>query len=201
MNRIEYDLNFALSVIKTGSLRTRVNCITLVLEVSKLLLLNQQWAKGAENPESAIYLIHEDFFRVIISRSGSIHSIVYPFKIEHENGTYSLKSIENRIDIDLFMLSQLMCYYKSGIPDDDQDPVSDLSLDAIAIIDELSSYEEGYVRFDDDPARENGRMHPRYHYDIFYTDQAAIKIGLNKAVDIESIIDFLSPKTNCHYIQ
>lgn len=61
----------------------------------------------------------------------------------------------------------------------------------------LISEDHGYFRFDDDPDNENGHLHPRYHFDIFYKNNTAIKIGYDQAAGIDcfySLFDNSTPK-------
>lgn len=73
------------------------------------------------------------------------------------------------------------------------------------IIHELMILDEGYIRFDHDiqnsseiqKSEDSERFkHPTYHFDIFW-GQPSWKIGLNKSINHESILDILSPDTNC----
>ena len=60
------------------------------------------------------------------------------------------------------------------------------------------TYELGYIRYDDDingfkEAAQKGvpKQHPRYHYDVNYSQQAAFKIGLDKKITPDKFIQFL----------
>lgn len=62
---------------------------------------------------------------------------------------------------------------------------------------ELISSDHGYFRFDDDQKNENGDIHPRFHFDFFYKNTSAIKIGYDKPVDIDcfyALFDNVRPK-------
>lgn len=50
----------------------------------------------------------------------------------------------------------------------------------------LISDDHGYLRFDDDDDRANGDIHPRYHFDIFFKNTSAIKIGYDNFADMSS---------------
>ncbi|MEC4156435.1 hypothetical protein AB7142_24740 [Escherichia coli] len=54
-----------------------------------------------------------------------------------------------------------------------------LYFDAIST---LLSNDHGYFRFDDDPENENGRVHPRYHFDFFCNNSSGVKIGTNDLI-------------------
>lgn len=61
----------------------------------------------------------------------------------------------------------------------------------------LIAEDHGYFRFDDDPSNEDGDIHPRYHFDIFYKNTTSIKIGYDRLAGIEcfySLFDSSTPK-------
>lgn len=47
----------------------------------------------------------------------------------------------------------------------------------------ILSDDHGYFRFDDDQENANGKIHPRYHFDIFYKNSSSLKIGLDRVAD------------------
>ncbi|GEM_PF-797990 len=49
----------------------------------------------------------------------------------------------------------------------------------------ILSEDHGYFRFDNDPENENGDIHPRFHFDIFYKDSTALKIGYDRDARLE----------------
>lgn len=52
----------------------------------------------------------------------------------------------------------------------------------------MLSEDHGYFRFDDDPARANADIHPRYHFDIFYKDSTSIKLGYKKHAELDCFL-------------
>ena len=63
------------------------------------------------------------------------------------------------------------------------------------------TYELGYIRYDDDidgfkEAAKKGvpKQHPRYHYDVNYSQQAAFKIGLDKKITPDKFIQLLEDR-------
>lgn len=49
----------------------------------------------------------------------------------------------------------------------------------------LLTEDHGYFRFDDDEENENGRIHPRYHFDFYYRNYSSIKIGINRNIQFD----------------
>ncbi|WP_084682827.1 hypothetical protein [Perlucidibaca piscinae] len=48
----------------------------------------------------------------------------------------------------------------------------------------LLSEDHGYFRFDDDEINQNGKIHPRFHFDFFFKNSSSVKIGIERPVDI-----------------
>ncbi len=66
---------------------------------------------------------------------------------------------------------------------------------------ELLILEDGYIRFEEDETREHPKIHPRFHFDIFYTNGATFKLGASNKTTLSSFIDLLNLKTECFYLQ
>lgn len=72
--------------------------------------------------------------------------------------------------------------------------------DAIKYFDAFSlliAKDHGYFRFDDDPNNQNGDIHPRYHFDIFFRDSSSLKIGYHDKARLNcfySLFDTSLPK-------
>lgn len=61
----------------------------------------------------------------------------------------------------------------------------------------LLSEDHGYFRFDDDALNQNGDIHPRYHYDFFFSNSTSIKVGSDALGDIDcfyALCDSATPK-------
>lgn len=49
----------------------------------------------------------------------------------------------------------------------------------------LITEDHGYFRFDDDEENENGRVHPRYHFDFYYKNTSSIKVGIDRNINFD----------------
>lgn len=67
-------------------------------------------------------------------------------------------------------------------------------------IKELLLMEDGYVRYDYDSTRVNGRNHPLNHIDICYSSGATFKFGLDMKVEYSEFLDILDIQTECYYL-
>lgn len=61
--------------------------------------------------------------------------------------------------------------------------------------------DHGYFRFDDDPSNENGHVHPRYHYDFFFKNSTAIKIGSPAVSGIDCFYALCDPSLTKRYLR
>ena len=83
-----------------------------------------------------------------------------------------------------------------------EDGYTDKDIDmCFGLILRLLSMELGYIRYDYDPERENGRLHPLYHVDINYSTKGTYKLVMNKKMETAEFIDMLDTKTDCRYVQ
>jgi len=65
----------------------------------------------------------------------------------------------------------------------------------------LAMCDHGYFRFDDDQKNQNGKIHPRYHFDFFFKDSSAVKIGSDGMVDIDCFYALFDGAREKHYLQ
>lgn len=68
------------------------------------------------------------------------------------------------------------------------------------VLKRLLMIEEGYLRYDYDPANFHELTHPLDHLDIFYTPGCTFKLGLDRSVTHEILIDILDPRTRCRIL-
>ena len=66
-------------------------------------------------------------------------------------------------------------------------PVPDVCFE---VIEELLLLDSGYLRHDDDPGSARGVIHPRFHFDIFFSKEATFKVGLTKMLTSKKYEDF-----------
>ena len=133
-----------------------------------------------------------------------MYSIVFPF---HTECNQKIHFDLDGIDISPAMISNLCTVIESE--DFNQNSSFDFfspilereekfSRDFWHILRYLMTYELGYIRYDDDingfkEAAKKGvpKQHPRYHYDVNYSQQAAFKIGLDKKITPDKFIQLL----------
>ena len=64
----------------------------------------------------------------------------------------------------------------------------------------LITEDHGYFRFDDDEANENGRVHPRYHFDFYYKNSSSIKVGIEKNISFDFFKNLFDRESERPYV-
>ena len=199
------------------SIRKKCHVIRLIIGVTRLL--NVATVENAEglsptwgNDHIRLIICIDKMSRVFICSQNQIHSFYYPF---------SIQMAENRGEIffETAQISNVTCSALSSVLEDFSDDglvetllekywdiVADLEIEEPEktlcgrLITFLLSFEPGYLRFDCDELHQNGDVHPREHLDINYSSGAAFKVGLEKHLTCEELIDILNTRTSCYYL-
>ena len=64
----------------------------------------------------------------------------------------------------------------------------------------LIAEDHGYLRFDDDVKRENGDIHPRYHFDLFFKNSSGIKLGYHKRAEFNCFLPLFNKEIPKFYL-
>ena len=185
-------------------LKTKVDMIELVVEISKFLLIK---SKLGACTSGSLYIDSESR-RIFISQPNpktgeSRHfSFQFPFRVDNSKfdteqiilSTYSqdliiqsshlqvLKSLMNEsiftqnrnrygLHFDLSVLIEEKLK-ELDLPIFFLGEINDLLLD-------LLLFEPSYIRFDHHSDKANGKTHPLYHFDVFYSQQTTFKVGFD----------------------
>lgn len=196
-------------------IKTKIQIINILLEASRYILSNP--VVKNEDSKGEIKLVINKMSRLFFVSDKKSYSIVFPFKIYEENKEFIL-SFHNNLDID----SQLIAQTKSiincngfddncvlGFADNIYEIVNDeTNQDLWFFVRELMLLEDGYIRYDNDPegyaeAVKKGEphKHPLDHYDLFYSNGATFKIGLEQDISAKQFIDLLNRQTDCKYLK
>lgn len=146
----------------------------------------------------------------------TIQSFVFPFSLKTESdeikAIYSSSSLS--LEFDHAILSQVLSII--NIIDEGELTWGDtwveelmkllygdisISTDKIFyLVNELLTFDFGYLRFDNDPKSE-GDNHPRYHIDTHMDNRATFKIGFHNKIEIQEFIDLLDNSSKVRYIE
>lgn len=209
-------LEFKLYVESKNSFRKNIDIINFILDVSKEVLVS---CEGKVLDTNIIISINK-MMRVFYINKNSIHSMKFPFSIVNLS-PYQLNWGKYEITLDIvYMLSNFFEYARDIFDRDNScgieiETLSDIFAEFMyqngcdneekfeimnKVVLGLLVMEMGYLRYDYDEKSEDGDNHPLHHLDIFYSSTNTFKIGLNKELDIDSMMDILDVRAKCKYI-
>ena len=157
-----------------------------------------------DHADNIMALVVNDMNRLFFCKEKKMYSIVFPF---HAECKPKIHFDLDGIDISSAMISNLCTViesedYTQSSSFDFFTPILEreerFSKDFWYVLRYLMTYELGYIRYDDDIAgfkeaakKGTPKRHPRYHYDVNYSQQAAFKIGLDKQITPDKFVQFL----------
>lgn len=188
-------------------IRNKSALIRFVLGAIKIMRLPSS-TEGVSNPTGKLLLHMDKMSRLTFVGGAKIFSVSFPFKVQARDGSFTFSSscID---DIDSVVISSALTLFPADVDHETECVASfaDFILDTVSerpgfwgFVRELLTMEDGYVRFDTDPAHENGTLHPLHHLDVFYSNGATFKLGLNRGLDHLDLLDILDTTSACHYL-
>lgn len=193
-------------------LRTREEAILLILntirmfDISKFLL--------DERKEKVVISINK-MNRIFYVLDGKMFSMQFPFCVDKSGDDEEVRIYHKSSGVDITprVLSVLIeAFEKIKSEDVDFDTVFEIIMESEGYDDEVTpknmwllishllKYDLGYLRYDIDPEKENGKMHPLNHLDICLDTSATYKIGLSKELTFSEFRNILDITTECAYI-
>lgn len=157
--------------------------------------------------------------RMFVVSTGKIFSVQFPFAVKRA----AARDLPNQfymlgIEIDNYVLSRVSAIVYENFMHMDNDVYSlmenVLTEHSVApnagaqtyqeavwkVLKAFLMMEDGYLRYDNDPANADAEFHPLNHLDVFYSPGCTFKIGLDRTVDNEALMDILNPQTKCRSI-
>lgn len=196
-------------------IRTKKQLVKLMLEAISLLTNGEI----IERPiNDYINLRIDKMKRLFIVTEDKIFSFNFPFNVETDISNKNLVIFEpvTELELNAYNLSVLKATFESTFYDDEDKGILDLDSEILQILDSfdtmpnkdyiwqilktLLSFEAGYLRYDYDEKRENGKLHPLNHLDINYSSETTFKIGMNNKIDCNILIDILDINVDSYYI-
>lgn len=210
---IELDSTSVSTFFPTSRIKDKFRIIEIILESARYIL-------HAKREKTARGLYKLIFFRDKMSRiffvsDDKVYSVIFPFNLKIDNGILTL-NYKNMLEIDSLALSNLIILLKNPLIQSEScldfiDPILDLESEHPEkywmLFKDLLTTEDGYIRYDKDligyneaKKKKREHRHPIHHLDIFYTNAATFKIGLNNAIIDRDFIDTVNTETNCKYL-
>lgn len=205
----------------TLKIKDKWDCVRLLLHCARFISINYADRSIAVPPKASISTLGEylklDILPVpriyLYVGSNKYISIVFPFMFDTRLGTpklwYKGVWVTERIISGVLTLinshkennsiigktnSSLIELYLS---DDEFDTLPD---ESYYLLGELLSLEMGYIRHDHDPANENGKIHPKIHFDINYSQNATFKYGISKMLSSQEFERIFDKNSDCYYL-
>ena len=214
----EFKVNMTRRFVELASkpIRNKNHIITLMLEAIPLLT----YGDILENPTNNYVVLRVDKMkRLFFVIEDKVYSFNFPFNIEIKAGERNPIIYDPVSDLELDALNLTIlrsAHEEMFYQDDGKGDILDLDSELIQVIDcfdtnhnkdiiwkifkMLLTFEAGYLRYDYDEKRENGKLHPLNHLDINYSSEGTFKIGINNKVDYNTFIDILDIRTDCYFI-
>jgi len=175
-----------------------------VLMVSANFLLLSNYMEPSEYIHGRIVI--DKMSRLFIYNGDKYFSISFPFIVDFNDAneivikTYSGKKINHKsISEVLYIIKSNQFGLARSLIDFYIEP-NDIDYNSIYLLEEILMYEPSYMRYDYDPDREDGNLHPLHHLDIHYSQYATLKIGLNSKIEPDFFEDIHNIKTDCFFI-
>jgi hypothetical protein len=187
-------------------LRDKVDYAKLISYSARNLLLDYDMGTS---PTISGYmkLIVDKMSRLFFYAENYLFSVSFPFTVRIANNkideiaSYSGREVDNRsishiisvLENEKFKLNHsLLDFYIES---------NDLDYEPFLLLEEILQFEPTYIRYDNDPENENGKLHPLHHLDINYSSYGTYKLGLDNAVADGYLEDMLNIETECFYIR
>lgn len=197
------------------AIRDKKKIIEILMIAIKHMLVNPKIQP--KDVKGKLILRIDDMKRLLFYSENKFFSISFPFSVEREEDkSYTFYSNEIK-DIDNIITSKVIGLinseefeYSSGL--DFLEPINnfdEMCNDLFWVFfKNLLLFETGYIRYDIDAenfekylARGEGDIHPKHHYDVFYSNNTTFKIGLDDKISNDDFIDLLDVKTDCKYLR
>lgn len=220
---LEFNYNKKISNLINSRIDSKEKLWEIILESSKLILVgnlvNAETAEGKFTIDTSYRRI---FFSQKLDNGESKHfSFQFPFQVEMSEGVHYIKTYSQETDIQSAHIQVVLTLLGKGVLSETrgiygiqlefceliENTLEELYLskrlteDLDDILLELFLFEPSYIRFDEDGKNVNGKVHPLFHFDIFYSQQTTLKLGLNKMCDLNGFVSLLcNREKDCSYI-
>jgi hypothetical protein len=187
------------------AIRDKIDYARLIIYTTRYLLLNME-TKDIEC-SSQLKLCIDKMSRLFFYKGKKYFSVSFPFSVQIDGNeiidisTFSGKAINSKslssvisiLDDTAFKINpSLTDYY---IESDTAESIG------IAILEEIFQSEPAYIRYDNDPANEKGKLHPLNHLDINFSSYGTYKIGLDNEIETMIFDNILNIRTDCSFLK
>lgn len=191
-------------------IRSKEDLVILLIESMKVFLIGDIITES--DIKGKVMIKIDKMSRIIFEIENKYFSFNFPFGVgsrsDHESITFY--DIDTRLDLNSKNLSIILSIFNEGVMKNNS--LEDIYIellymedieykeDILKVVKKLMLFESGYIRYDYDSEHADGHIHPLYHFDVYYSSNNSIKLGLRNELKIEEFVDLLDVKTNCYYI-
>lgn len=223
--RVDFKMGKFLFDIASKPLRTKTELILLVLNTIKVIDARVE----VEDPKGKIVLKVDRMNRLFYEVENKMFSVQFPFSIEiKKDDTFRIYDNEIDIDIDSKVISLLIRMFEKfeKIKNDDlksitfekfftelyeaadesndvevADESKNIEVEVLwKLINRMTLFDVGYLRYDYDEKYKNGKLHPLNHLDINYESSCTYKIGLKDKIRLDQLIDVVDVVSECSFL-
>jgi len=191
-------------------IRTKREMILLVLNTIRVIGANVI----IDAPKGKIALKVDRMSRLFYEVEDKMFSVQFPFSIEiKEKNTFRIYDNQAGVDIDSKMISLLISVFGDldlkiitfedfftelyQVADESEDVEAEVLW---KLIKQMTLFEVGYLRYDYDQERQNGKLHPLNHLDINYEPSCTYKIGLRDKIKMNQLMDVVDITSECSFL-
>lgn len=192
----EVDLFFAI--------RDKIDYARLLLNSAKLLLLDADGGKAASS--ASLRLLVGKMSRLFLYKPGKFFSVSFPFNVRVDGEKVSSITSHLGNEVESYSISCALAILNDEkfrlmpSPIDFWVDTDSSELVGLTLLEEIFFSEPAYIRFDTDPERENGKLHPLNHLDINFSSYSTYKVGLNREMYEKDFEDMLDITTDCSFL-
>ena len=187
------------------AIRDKIDYTRLLVYGARQLLLEIE--AGETKVSSKMKLVVDKMSRLFFYKDKKYFSVSFPFitTLDNKNNvveltTYtgkrldsqSISSVISIIDSEQFKLNpSLIDFFLEP---------NGIESSGLLLLEEMFQFEPSYIRYDNDPDNEKGKLHPLNHLDINYSQYSTFKFGLPKEITSDYFENLQNIKTDCSFV-
>lgn len=191
------------------AVRHSLDNLSNILQLAEIINSCPQHTEGANKDNFDVAIFTEDFHRFVVKKADGYFSMSIPFQVLVEDGhiSFNCDLLEQAVSGRFISIMRNAIQTVDGNLHSHEEVIFSINENFNADYEEATAYydtfaaliseDHGYFRFDDDESNEDGHVHPRYHFDIFYKNNSSLKIGYDRQAGVDCLVtlaDKVSPK-------
>ncbi len=184
--------------------RDKIDYIRILVYATRQLLLNSD--TSGTKVGAKMKLIIDKMSRLFLYKDKKYFSVSFPFVVEVEDfevinlATYSGTQIDYQIISAVLSIIESEHFKRNPSLIDFFNEPEGIEYLGLQLLEEIYQFEPSYIRYDNDPEKENGKLHPINHLDINYSQYSTFKLGLQNEITTDYFENLQNIKTDCSFI-